>query len=80
MDDIKKILVPVDLSHASTLLLQYANTIAEKFAARLILLFVMEDPYSYTGLPVEVRLDPFDEGFESYARRSMTKLSGGKPP
>jgi len=71
VDDIKKILVPVDLSHASTMLLQYANTIAEKFAARLILLFVVEDPYSYTGLPVEVRLDPFDEGFESSARRSM---------
>jgi nucleotide-binding universal stress UspA family protein len=67
----KKILVPVDLSHASTILLQYANTIAEKFGARLIFLFVVEDLYSYSGLPVEIRLDPFDEDYKSYSRRNM---------
>lgn len=71
MDDMKKILVPVDLSHASTILLQYANTIAEKFGARLIFLFVVEDLYSYSGLPVEIRLDPFDEDYKSYSRRNM---------
>ncbi|MCG2747940.1 MAG: universal stress protein [Desulfobulbaceae bacterium] len=67
----KKILVPVDLSHASTILLQYANTIAEKFGARLIFLFVVEDLYSYSGLPVEIRLDPFEEDYKSYSRRNM---------
>jgi nucleotide-binding universal stress UspA family protein len=67
----KKILVPVDLSHASTILLQYANTIAEKFGAKLIFLFVVEDLYSYSGLPVELRLDPFDEDYKSYSRRNM---------
>lgn len=71
MDDMKKILVPVDLSHASTILLQYANTIAEKFGAKLIFLFVVEDLYSYSGLPVEIRLDPFDEDYKSYSRRNM---------
>lgn len=71
MDDVKRILVPVDLSHASTMLLQYANAFAEKFAAKLVFLFVAEDPYSYTGLPVEIRLDPFDENVEAFARRSM---------
>ncbi|MBU4261124.1 MAG: universal stress protein [Proteobacteria bacterium] len=71
MDDMKKILVPVDLSHASTILLQYANTIAEKFGARLIFLFVVEDLYSYSGLPVEIRLDPFEEDYKSYSRRNM---------
>ena len=71
MDNIKKILVPVDLSHASAILLQYASSVAEKFAARLVFLFVVEDLYSYTGLPVEIRLDPYDEGLEAYARRNM---------
>lgn len=71
MDAMKKILVPVDLSPASTILLEYANTIAEKFAAKIICLFVAEDPYSYTGLPVDVRLDPYDEGIEAYSRKHM---------
>jgi len=71
VDDVKKILVPVDLSQATTILVQYAKGIAEKFAAKLIFLFVAEDPYSYTGLPVDIRLDPFDEGLESYALRNM---------
>lgn len=71
VDDIKKILVPVDLSDASTILLQYANDMAGKFAARLIFLFVAEDPYSYSGLPVEISLDPLDEGVVQYAQRRM---------
>lgn len=71
MNNIKKILVPVDLSDASPILLQYANYVAGKFAARLIFLFVAEDPYSYSGLPVAIRLDPLDEGVVQYAQRRM---------
>jgi len=71
VDEIKKILVPVDLSDASSMLLQYANDMAEKFAARLVFLCVAEDPFSYTGLPVEISLDPLDENVMQYAQKRM---------
>jgi len=71
VDEIKKILVPVDFSDASTVLLQYANDMAGKFAARLIFLFVAEDPFSYSGLPVEISLDSFDENVVQYAQKRM---------
>jgi len=71
VDDIKKILVPVDLSDASSILLQYANDMAEKFAARLVFLCVAEDPFSYSGLPVEISLDSFAENVTEYAQKRM---------
>lgn len=71
MDDIKKILVPVDLSDVSTILLQYANDMAQKFSASLIFLVVAEDLYSYSGLPVGISLDPLDKDVVQYTQERM---------
>ena len=50
MKEIKKILLPIDFSDASTTLLQYGVYLAEKYAAEIFIVFVAEDPFTYAGL------------------------------
>jgi nucleotide-binding universal stress UspA family protein len=71
MNMIKKILAPIDFSEAAIMLLQQANDIAEKFNARLTMVFVAEDPFQYSGLATETGIDPFDENIVQNARRQM---------
>lgn len=50
MKEIKKILVPVDFSKNSATLLDAASYFAEKLAAELCVIFVVEDPFLYSGV------------------------------
>lgn len=48
MKEIKKILLPVDFSDASNELLQYATYLAEKFSGSLVIVSVVEFPFTYS--------------------------------
>jgi nucleotide-binding universal stress UspA family protein len=50
VNEIKKILLPIDFSDASTTLLQYGVYLAEKYAAEIFIVFVTEDPFTYASL------------------------------
>lgn len=73
MIEIKKILLPVDFSEASTVLLPYAMEFAEKYGALLFILFVAEDPFTYSGVPDTEDLFPieYSEEIVSRARKRM---------
>jgi nucleotide-binding universal stress UspA family protein len=55
--EIKTILVPTDLRPESMIALRYALTLAKQFDANLMLLHVLEEPYSS-----DTQLDPGAEG------------------
>jgi nucleotide-binding universal stress UspA family protein len=73
MIDIKKVLLPIDFSPAATVLLPYAREFAEKYGARLFILFVAEDPFTYSGVPDTTDLLPveYSEEMVSRARGKM---------
>ncbi len=71
MKDINKILLPVDFSEASPPLLQYGLYYAKKLKAKLFILFVAEDPYTYTGLPAQTQFDSYGEGLVEHSRKRM---------
>jgi nucleotide-binding universal stress UspA family protein len=56
--EIKTILVPTDLRPESMVALRYALTLAKQFDANLMLLHVLEEPYSS-----DTQLEPGAEGF-----------------
>ena len=58
MKEIKTILLSIDFSEASKTLVQYGMYIAEKYGARIYLAYVAEDPFTYSGLP----LNDYSEG------------------
>lgn len=76
MKDIKKILLPIDFSEASPMLLRYAIYFAEKYDAKILVVSVVEDPYTLSGLPSEVPLlDIFDdESRESLAQYTQKRM------
>ena len=74
MTEIKKVLLPIDFSKASTVLLPYAIDFAEKYGARLFILFVAEDPYTYSGIPDTTDLLP-DQYFEGMVPRAQKKMA-----
>jgi nucleotide-binding universal stress UspA family protein len=51
MSEIKKILLPIDFSEASTKILQYAIFFAEKCNAKIFIVNVTEYPYTLSGDP-----------------------------
>ena len=73
MIDIKKVLLPIDFSKASTVILPYAIDFAEKYGARLFILFVAEDPFTYSGISTTTHLLPA-EYFEDMAHRAQRKM------
>ncbi|MBN1572146.1 MAG: universal stress protein [Deltaproteobacteria bacterium] len=58
MKKIDKIIVPIDFSETSDLLMEYAVTFVEKFGAKLYIIHIVEDfsRYSYIAVP-HVSLD-----------------------
>ena len=74
MINIKKILLPIDFSKASTVLLPSALAFAEKYGARLFILFVAEDPFTYSGIPANTDLLP-DQYFEDMVPRAQRKMA-----
>lgn len=71
MPTIKKILLPLDFSEASPALLQYALLFAEKNNAKVFIVSVAEDPFTYTGIPVEMQLIPIEDSVEHNAQTRM---------
>ena len=70
MPTIKKILVPVDFSEASAALLSYAKIFAETNNAAVSIVSVAEDPYTYSGVPVELQLVPM-QSVEDFTKKRM---------
>ena len=69
---IKKVLLPIDFSKASTVLLPYAIDFAEKYGARLFIIFVAEDPFTYSGTPyIDLLPDQYFEDMVPGAQRKM---------
>jgi nucleotide-binding universal stress UspA family protein len=80
MKEIKSILLPIDFSDASSILLQYGVYLAEKYDARLSIVFVTEDPFTYSGLPLtdysglpltDIPFNQLEEDMTKYARERM---------
>jgi len=78
--EIKKILLPIDFSDASPTLLQYGVYLAEKYDARIFIVFVTEDPITYAGLSypnyselplTDIPFNRLGEDLTTYARERM---------
>jgi nucleotide-binding universal stress UspA family protein len=67
MNEIKKILLPIDFSEATLKILRYAIYLAEKNNAKISIVFVSEFPFTYSGHAPE---DQPDENMQ-YAERRM---------
>ena len=83
MKEIKKILLPIDFSDASTTLLQYGVYLAEKYDARIYIVFVTEDAVTYAGLSypnhselplADIPFNRLQEDLTAYARERMEKF------
>lgn len=83
MKEIKTILLPIDFSDASSILLQYGVYLAEKYDARLSIVFVAEDPFTYSGLPLtdysglpltDIPFNRLEEDMTKYARERMDRF------
>ncbi len=80
MNAIKKILLPIDFSDASSTLLEYGVYLAEKYEAQLAIVYVSEDPFTYSGLPLtdysglpltDIPFNQLEEDMTKYARERM---------
>lgn len=90
MQEIKKILLPIDFSDASLTLLQYGVYLAEKYDARIFIVFVAEDPFAssgfsfsnYTELPfTDIPFNQLEKDLTNYARSRMENfLENNMPP
>jgi len=70
---IRKILIPIDFSDYSSSTIEFASTIAARFAATLILVHVIESlPYSVTDT---LQLVEHREALETLARTLLRNLS-----
>jgi len=81
--EIKKILLPIDFSDASTTLLQYGVYLAEKYDARIYIVYVTEDPVTYAGLSypnyselplTDIPFAQLEDDLTTYARERMEKF------
>ena len=90
MNEIKKILLPIDFSDASSTLLEYGVYLAEKDEAQLAIVYVSEDPFTYSGLPLtdysglpltDIPFNQLEEDMTKYADERMERfLKKDKPP
>ncbi len=72
MSDINKILVPIDFTEFSSKIVEYAETIAEKFGAEIEVLFVVESLESYAGFAVpHISLDVMEKDLIDRAEAKM---------
>ena len=72
MNEIKKILVPVDFSENSAKLLQSALFFGDKFGAKLTIVFVMQSFDDYSGFFVpHMPISQFEEEMAQSAEKKM---------
>jgi nucleotide-binding universal stress UspA family protein len=72
MDEVKKILVPVDFSENSQKILRSAVQIAEKFSAGLSVVFVVQSFEDYSGFFVpHMPISQFEEEMVQSAEKKM---------
>ncbi len=64
-------MLPLDFSEASPVLLQYASLFAEKNDATVFIVSVAEDPFTFTGIPVEMQLIPVEDSVEHNVEKRM---------
>ena len=74
MREIKKILLPIDFSGASIKILQYAVFLAEKYNAKIFIIYVMEYPYTISGVPHFRKDDEYEEHMISSAKKKMASF------
>ena len=80
MISITRILVPVDLSEPSNRALSYAVELADKFAAKLTILYVVPEPAAVLPdmmMPVPVA-PPDDDELTAAGRQSLAELIAAK--
>ncbi len=72
MAEIKNILFPVDFTEASTKVADYARLMAQKFGARLYILFVVEDLSRFAGFYVpHTALEKLEKELYEGAQKKM---------
>jgi nucleotide-binding universal stress UspA family protein len=71
MKEIKKILCPVDFSESSKKIVPYAVTLAEKFNAKLYLIYVVEGLGHYAGYIPHTSLAAFEGEVARGAEKNM---------
>lgn len=75
MDKITKILVPVDFSKNAPKILNSAAYVAEKFAAELCIVYVVESLNAYTGFAIpHISLTKFEEELRKSAENKMAEF------
>ncbi len=74
MREIKKILLPIDFSGASIKILQYAIFVAEKFNAKIFIVYVKDFPYTLSGLPPSRLDEDYDEHMIRLAKEKMASF------
>ncbi len=75
MKEIKKILFPVDFTEACEKVADYAKLIAEKFGAKLYILFVVEDLSKFAGFYVpHAALEKLEKDLYEGAQKKMEAL------
>jgi len=75
MAEIKTILFPVDFTEASERVAGYARLFAEKFGARLLVLFVVEDIMRYAGFYVpHAALEKMEKDLFEGAQKRMNEF------
>ena len=69
---VKKILTPVDFSENAPKIVAYAGHIAEKFEARLTIVYVVKSLHNYEGFAIpHISLAQFEEGLQKSAQDKM---------
>lgn len=74
MREIKKILLPIDFSRASNKILQYAIFLAEKNNAKIFIIYVMEYPYTLSGVPPSRLDNEYEEQMIRLANERMASF------
>ena len=75
LKDVKKILVPVDFSENSVKILQAAVNVAQKFEARLSIIFVVQSFDDYSGFFVpHMPIEQFKDDMLSSSEKKMDEF------
>ena len=74
MREVKKILLPIDFSEAAIKILQYAIFVAEKFNAKIFIIYVMEYPYTLSGLAPSRTDNEYEDQMISFAEKRMASF------
>ncbi|MBN1881325.1 MAG: universal stress protein [Deltaproteobacteria bacterium] len=73
--DIKRILVPIDIAYSSELLAEYARTVAEKFGAELIVMYVARDVEDLGSLQIpHISIEKIEEEVINAAHKKLTSF------